>query len=141
MNDELYMQPAASYEEMMEICRTETRRRVSEVIRLCMPFSDTPEGKVLLEEQLYGVIIQMLTYIQVNTRQMRRERQREGIDSAMASGVRFGRRQKYNAEDYIDIYKRLESGQITKKTAIAEVGASLNTFNRMYNELKQKKML
>ena len=138
MEEDFYTQPAVSYEEMMDRCRTETRRRVSEVIRLCMPFADTPEGKILMEEQLYGVLIQMLTYIQVNSRKLRTLRQREGIDNALANGVRFGRRKKYEAEDYIDIFKRLENGEIDKNTARAETGASVNTFARMYRELKEQ---
>ena len=134
---DLYAEPVSSYEEMMEKCRTETRARISETIRLCMPFADTPEGRVLMEEQLYGILIQMLTYMQVSGRKLRKDRQREGIDAAMANGVHFGRKQKFVAEDYIDVYKRLESGEISKTAARAEIGASTNTFMRMYRELKQ----
>ena len=141
MNEDLYTQPVLSYEEMMNKCREETRQRVSEVIRLCMPFADTPEGRILMEEQLYGVLIQMLTFMQVNNRRLRKERQREGIDAAMANGVQFGRRQKFVAENYIEIFKRYENGEIDKNTAREETGASPNTFARMYRELKQKNLI
>ena len=134
---DIYEEPVSNYEEMMELCRSETRARVSETLKLCLPFADTPEGRVLMEEQLYSILIQMLTYMQVGSRKMRKDRQREGIDAAMANGVRFGRKQKYIAEDYIDIYKRLENGEIDKNTARSEIGASVNTFARMYKELKQ----
>ena len=134
---DLYAEPVSSYEEMMNVCRAETRERISEVIRLCLPFADTPEGKILMEEQLYGILIQMLTYMQVSSRRMRKDRQREGIDAAMANGVHFGRKQKFVAENYIDVYKRLENGEISKTAARAEIGASTNTFMRMYRELKQ----
>ena len=134
---DLYAEPVSSYEEMMNLCRLETRERVAETIRLCLPFADTPEGKILMEEQLYSILIQMLTYMQVSGRKLRKDRQREGIDAAMANGVHFGRKQKFVAEDYIDVYKRLESGEISKTAARAEIGASTNTFMRMYRELKQ----
>ena len=65
---DLYAEPVSSYEEMMELCRKETRERVAETIRLCLPFADTPEGKILMEEQLYSILIQMLTYMQVGSR-------------------------------------------------------------------------
>ena len=134
---DLYAEPVSSYEEMMELCRKETRERVAETIRLCLPFADTPEGKILMEEQLYSILIQMLTYMQVSSRKMRKDKQREGIDAAMASGVHFGRKQKFVADDYIEVYKKMENGEISKTAARAEIGASPNTFSRMYKELKQ----
>ena len=141
MSRNLYAEPTSSYEEMMNICRTETRERISEVIRLCMPLADTPEGRLLMEEQLYGILIQMLTYIQVNSKKLRMEKQREGIDNALANGVHFGRKQKYVAEDYIEIFRKLEKGEINKNTARSEIGASMNTFSRMYKELREKNLL
>ncbi len=141
MSRDIYAEPAANYEEMMDICRAETRERVSEVVRLCMPFADTPEGRVLMEEQLYSILIQMLTYMQVNERRLRKEKQREGIDNALANGVHFGRKQKYVADEYIDTFKRFENGEITKAAARAETGASLNTFMRMYRSLKERGLL
>lgn len=141
MSKDIYSEPVSSYEEMMNVCRTETRERVSEVIRLCLPFADTPEGKILMEEQLYSVLIQMLTYMQVSAKRLRKEKQREGIDAAIQNGVHFGRRQKFVAEEHIDTFKRLENGEITKAEARAEIGASLNTFMRMYRELKEKGLI
>ena len=141
MDRDIFSVSADNYEEMMDICRTETRQRISEVIRLCMPFADTPEGRVLMEEQLYGILIQMLTYMQVNSRRLRKEKQREGIDNALANGVKFGRRQKFAAEDYTDVYKKLENGEIDKNTARAQIGASPSTFNRMYRQLKEQGVL
>ena len=79
----------------------------------------------------------LLTYMQVGERKLRSKRQREGIDNAIANGIHFGRKRKFVAEDYIDVYKRLESGEISKTAARAEIGASTNTFMRMYRELKQ----
>ena len=125
-----------SYEEMMNICREETRDRICEVLQLCLPYSDTPEGRILLEEQLYGVLIQMLSFIQINTGKYRRERQAEGIKNAKANGVHFGRKKTFVADNFIDLFKRLENGEITKNAARAESGASPNTFNRMYKQLK-----
>ena len=125
-----------TYEEMMNTCRTETRERIAEVLKVFLPYSDTPEGRILLEEQLYSVLIQMLTYIQVNNRRFRKERQAEGIEAAKASGVHFGRQRKYFEDDHIDVFKRLENGEIDRETAILETGASPSTFARMYQRLK-----
>lgn len=125
----------------MNICRLEARERIAETIRLCLPFSDTEEGRILMEEQIYGVLIQMLTYVHVSTRNLRKEKQREGIDAAMANGVHFGRNKKFIAENYIDIYKKLENGEITKNEALSEIGSGLTTFKRMYSELKQNGLI
>ncbi|MBR1442836.1 MAG: hypothetical protein IJ583_04805 [Firmicutes bacterium] len=126
----------SDYDEMMYICRNETRRMISEILKQFMPYYNTPEGKILLEEHLYGVLIQMLTLIQVSTRKYRKERQAEGIEAARENGVVFGRRKKYNPDDYIEIFKKLENGEISKRTARAEIGASPNTFDKMFKELK-----
>ena len=72
---------------------------------------------------------------------MRREKQRECIDAAMANGVRFGRKQKFIAEEYIDMFKKLENGEITRTAARVEIGASVNTFRKMYRELKERGLI
>ena len=57
MSKDIYSEPVSSYEEMMNLCRAEIREQVSEVMGRCLPFADTPEGKVLMEEQLYGILV------------------------------------------------------------------------------------
>ncbi len=56
MIKDIYSQQVSSYEEMMELCRRETRERISETLDICLPLADTPEGKILMEEQLYGIL-------------------------------------------------------------------------------------
>ncbi len=95
----------------------------------------------ILQLFLTFTIIQMLTYMQAGSRKLRKEKQREGIDTALANGVHFGRKPKFIAENYIDIYKRLENGEIDKNTARAQIGTSPNTFTKMYCELKQEGLI
>ena len=132
---------ALNYEEAMDVCRMETRKRISDTLKRFMPYYDTPEGKILLEEHLYGILIQMLTFIQVNNRRFRKEKQAEGIESARANGVQLGRRKKFVADDYIEIFRKLENGEINKRTARAEIGASPNTFDKMLKEVHTKGLL
>ena len=103
--------------------------------------ADMPEGRVLMEEQLYGILIQMLTYMQAGSKKLRRDRQRECIDAALANGVHFGRKQKFVARDYIDVFRRVENGEISKTEARELIGTSPNTFARMYRELKQSGLI
>ena len=130
-----------TYEEMLELCRRETKRRVSETVDICAPFIDTPEGRLLMEEQLYGVLIQMFTYMQANLRKTRKDRQREGIEAARAKGVRFGRRPKYNAADYADIFKKVQNGEIDRETAREEIAVCSTTYFRMQKELREMGVL
>ena len=138
---DLYAEPVSSYEEMLDLCRAETRERIRETLRLCLPMADMPEGRVLMEEQLYGILIQMLTYMQAGSKKLRRDRQRECIDAALANGVHFGRKQKFVARDYIDVFRRVENGEISKTEARELIGTSPNTFARMYRELKQSGLI
>lgn len=132
---------AQSYDELIHCCRSIMRTRVSEIVAINLPFLDSAEGRVLMEEQLYGLVLQMLSYVQANSHKNRKERQREGIRAARERGVRMGRKPKYNALDYVDIFKKVDNGEIDRETARKEMGVCETTYFRLKRELKEKRLL
>ena len=58
---------------------------------LDMPLLDTTLSKDLLGTFIADLVLQVLSFAAENERKNIRQRQREGIDAALARGVRFGR--------------------------------------------------
>lgn len=130
-----------NYDELMFNCRSILKERVDEIVNINLPFLETSQGRIIMEEQLYGLMLQMLSYIQANAKTARKARQREGIIAAKERGVHIGRKPKYNADDYIDIFKKVENGETDRITARDEMGVCDATYFKMKRELKKKGLL
>lgn len=143
MDKELSLLPGQpqSYDELIHHCRNVMKARVSEIVAVNLPFLDSSEGRVLMEEQLYGLVLQMLSYVQANSQKTRKDRQREGIRAARERGVHIGRRPKYNACDYIDIFKKVDSGEMDRESARKEIGVCETTYFKLKRELREKGLL
>ncbi|MBR6399821.1 MAG: hypothetical protein IKS17_01175 [Firmicutes bacterium] len=128
-------------DELMEECRVMFKRMAADAIRANLPLLDTKEGRALFEEQMYSIFLQLLAYVKVNNKLARKQRQRHGIENAMAAGVHFGRHQRYNAHDYIEVYRREAHGELTQKQTIEIIGSSPYVYRRMKKELIEEGIL
>ncbi len=128
-------------DDIIAECRKMAREKISEIMALNEPLLGTYQGRLIVEEQLYGVLLQMLSYYHTGMYSARKEKQKKGIEAAKAAGIRFGRRTKYEPTEYTDIFKRYENGEITAEQARTEIGACKTTFERMRKELKNKGLL
>ncbi len=133
--------PVLTYDEIMERCRSMARSRVAEVTEVNLPFLDTEYGRTVFEEQIYGVLLQMLSFVGANMHKSRKARQLQGIQAAKAAGVKLGRRRKYDPMDHIEVFRRFERGDMTLNEAVKAVGACRTTFDKMYRELLKKGLL
>ena len=88
--------------------RKMAREKISEIMTVNEPFLGTPQGRIAMEEQLYGVLLQMLSYYQSNVHAARKEKQKQGIAAAKAAGVHFGRKIKYEPTEYTEVFRRCE---------------------------------
>ncbi len=129
------------HDDIIEGYRKIAREKISEIMTVNEPLLGTYQGRLVVEEQIYGVLLQMLSYYQANIYAVRKEKQKKGIEAAKAAGVHFGRRTKYEPTDYIEVFKRYESGESSAEEARAEVGACKTTFERMRKELKSKGLI
>ena len=125
-----------SYKDILNEWQKITKSKGADIVVLDMSLLDTRNHKDLLGTFICDLILQILSYVSENERANIKLRQTEGIAAAKQRGVKFGRPKKYNAEDFTDIYKRLKSGEIKKKQAMAEMGVSQVTYYRIINKLK-----
>ncbi len=129
------------YDDIIEKCRAMARERIAEILKANAPFIGSEQGRLLAEEELYGVLLQMLSLVRSNMRLARKQKQRQGIEAAKAAGVQLGRRRKYEPEKYLDIYRQLENGDISINTALSSIGACRTTFDKMRKELRERGLL
>jgi DNA invertase Pin-like site-specific DNA recombinase len=89
----------------------------------------TPQGRFMLT--IFGAMYEM-------ERETIKERQREGIDIALAKGVKFGRPKKEITEKFISIYRKWKAGELTATAAMKQLGMKPNTFYRRVKEYEQQ---
>ena len=65
-----------------------------------------------------------------------RKRQREGIDSALANGVKFGRPVIQITDEFIQAYDIWQAGEITAVEAMKEADMKKTSFYKMVKELE-----
>lgn len=129
------------YDDIIEKCRAMARERIAEILRANAPFIGSEQGRLLAEEELYGVLLQMLSLVRSNMRLARKQKQRQGIEAAKAAGVQLGRRRKYDPMEHIEVFRQLERGEISADEAMRTVGACKSTFDKMHRELRKKELL
>ena len=89
-----------NYSEILEQWRILTKEKGIDIVVLDMPLLDTRRGKDLMGTFLSDIVLQVLSFVAENERTNIRQRQAEGIVSAKARGVRFGRPPKPLPENF-----------------------------------------
>ena len=81
-----------NYQEIIEEWRTITQKKAAHIIVLDMPLLDTRNDKdEITSIFITDIVLQLLSYVAQVERENIKQRQAEGIASAKARGVRFGR--------------------------------------------------
>lgn len=119
-------QSPKSVEEIREDLQEIARTIVSEV------FAVDAESS----QELLGAFASDLFYAAAQKRQQidRRQKQAEGIATAKAKGVRFGRTARALPEGFERMARLWESGSISARSAAEELGMSRDTFLRRARE-------
>ena len=71
-----------------------TKEKQAAVVVLDMPLLDTGQNRDLAGTLIGEFVLQLLSYVAQTEREFIRQRQKEGIATAKARGVRFGRKPK-----------------------------------------------
>lgn len=103
---------------------------------LDMPLLNTTKYKDLngIETLISDLILQLLSYMAEDERKRIRERQEEGIRTAIQNGVKFGRK-KFEIDDaFKAVYPEWKQNKITAVEAMKRVGMKSNTFYRRIKE-------
>ena len=128
-----------NYEEIQNQWRILTKEIGVDICVMDMPLLDTRNGKDLMGTFIADLVLQILSFVAESERSNIRKRQEEGIAAAKRRGVRFGRPEVVLPENFSDIVRRWEEGEITPTEAIKQCKVSKSTFYREVKEYRDKK--
>ena len=92
-----------------------------------------PAGQEWIIEMINNILIEVLSSIAQQEREMIRTRQREGIDAAKVAGKSFGRPKVSIPDNFSVVVKDWQNGKITAKEAMKLTGLKRSCF---YNLVK-----
>ncbi len=131
-----------NYEEILEEWRRITSRKSAHIVILDMPLLDTRIDKGGLTGVLItDIVLQLLSYVAQVERENIKQRQAEGIASAKARGVSFGRPRIQRPPCYGEVKQAFQEGILTRKEAAAQLGISTTTFDTWRKNDRQGELL
>lgn len=126
-----------NYDEIIRQWQFLTRDKEVDIMVLDMPLLDTRQGKDLLGTFISDLVLQILSYVAENEREVIHQRQAEGIAAAKAKGVRFGRPERPLPDNFAEVYKGWKEGLITGSRAAAVCQMPLTTFRRKVEQFEK----
>ena len=126
-----------SYTEIQEEWRAITREKRADIVVLDMPLLDTRQkARDLTGTFVADLVLQILCYVAQVERENIKQRQAEGIASAKARGVQFGRQKMPIPESFYDLWGRSQWREITARAAARELGVVHSTFLKWGQSVK-----
>ena len=117
-----------NYDEIIEQWRSITKEKQAAIVVMDMPLLDTRDDKNLTGRLIADIVLQLLAYVAQTEREFIRKRQREGIDAALARGVKFGREAMPIPDDFHAFAKDFGAGKVNAREASLALGVCPNTF-------------
>lgn len=123
------------YNMIIEEWRLITKEIEANIMVIDMPLLDTRiEGKNLVGKFISDIVLQVLSFVAQNERETMRIRQAEGIKTAKARGVKFGRPRIKIPPNYEKVAGQYLNKTITNKKACEILGMTRGTFYRYLKE-------
>ena len=124
------------YNMIIEEWRLITKEKEADIMVIDMPLLDTRiEGKNLVGKFISDIVLQVLSFVAQNERETMRVRQAEGIKTAKARGVKFGRPRITLPNNFEIVARQYLNKEITNKKACEILGMTRGTFFRYLKEL------
>ena len=124
------------YNMIIEEWRLITKEKEADIMVIDMPLLDTRiEGKNLVGKFISDIVLQVLSFVAQNERETMRVRQAEGIKTAKARGVKFGRPRISLPNNFEIVAKQYLKKEITNKKACEILGMTRGSFFRYMKEL------
>jgi len=125
-----------NYADIQEQWRVLTKEMGVDVAIIDMPLLDTRLNKDLMGTFIADLVLQILSFVAQNERENIRKRQAEGIATAKAKGVIFGRPAKEAPSDFAQLVAQWERGKVSMESILQQLNMSISTFYRRRRELK-----
>ncbi len=129
-----------NYADIQEQWQLLTKKMGVDICVIDMPLLDTRNGKDLMGTFLADLVLQILSFVSQNERNMIRQRQAEGIAAAKARGVKLGRPSKPLPGNFMEVYQSWKKGRINKTQAAKLLKMPLSTFcykEKMIDRMKE----
>lgn len=124
------------YNMIIEEWRLITKEKEADIMVIDMPLLDTRiEGKNLVGKFISDIVLQVLSFVAQNERETMRVRQAEGIRTAKARGVKFGRPRITLPNNFEIVARQYLNKEITNKKACEILGMTRGSFFRYMKEL------
>lgn len=125
------------YKDVQEQWRALNKVKGVDIVILDMPLLDTRADKNLVGTLISDIVLQLLAFVAQTERENIRQRQREGIDAAMARGVKFGRPHRDLPESFEGAYQAWASGKKNLSEAASMCGLPRSSFRNYIAERKE----
>ena len=127
------------YNMIIDEWRLITKEKEADIMVIDMPLLDTRiEGKNLVGKFISDIVLQVLSFVAQNERETMRVRQAEGIKTAKARGVKFGRPRITLPNNFEIVARQYLNKKITNKKACEILGMTRGSFFRYLKELEIK---
>lgn len=123
-----------NYAEIQQWWRYITQELKCSIVVLDMPLLNTQGEGNLDKEFIADLVLQILSYVAEKERLAIRERQRQGIESAQAKGVKFGRPRVPKPDNFDEVAAKWRNGEMTATDARKSLGLSKHSFYRIIRE-------
>jgi DNA invertase Pin-like site-specific DNA recombinase len=123
-----------NYQDILNWWRVLTKEKGVDIVVLDMPLLDTRKGRDLLGTLIADLVLNLLSYVCESEREAIRKRQAEGIASAKARGVKFGRPAKTPPNNFAQLAKEWECGKLMTKELMAKTNLTESTLYRRLRE-------
>jgi DNA invertase Pin-like site-specific DNA recombinase len=98
-----------------------------------MPLLDTRNNKDTLGTFISDLVLQILSYVAEQERTFIKQRQKEGIQSALLKGVKFGRPKIEKPQDFDIIVAKWKNKELKTKEVLEILKLKPNTFYNFAN--------
>jgi DNA invertase Pin-like site-specific DNA recombinase len=127
-----------NYVEIQNQWRILTKEKGVDIVVIDMPLLDTRLNKDLMGTFIADLVLQILSFVAQSERESIHKRQAEGIAAAKARGVRFGRPLIIVPNNFGELVKKWERGEIKTKEILKVCKMSRSTF---YAKLREYKII
>jgi len=125
-----------NYEEIRDQWRVLTKEKCVDISVIDMPLLDTRNDKDLVGVFIADIVLQIMSFVAQNERESIRKRQSEGIASAKARGVRFGRTVIKPSANFMYLVEKWKSEKMKLRELLLLTGLKESTFYRRLRELR-----
>lgn len=120
-----------NYDEIIEQWRNLTKNKEIDIVVIDFPLLDT-RNKIngITGKFISDLVLQIMSYVAEIERDNIHQRQAEGIRTAKAKGVKFGRPQLEIPDEFYEIYEMWRGNEISLRGAAKKLGTNHHTVKK-----------